>query len=199
MLKVSLSFQNLRANPKYLKQIFGEELIQRFEGKSNENNLNRDQLAEQNNLIQKIFSEILLKFDELKKQIEEKENLVKDLHTQIVGLNSKLNEQVEYTNGHFAVCKRDDFGRVQRGFNDISALLNEFKQNLRQTTSTERRSLSKFLDDQVFQVVNDTNAMFKKVFKIVQLPEDKVNQDEVENLRNQVIHRIKSLKTLLFP
>ena len=76
MVKVSLPFQNLRANPKYLKQIFGEELIQRFEGKFNENNLNRDQLAEQNNLIQTIFCEILLKFDELRKQIEEKENLV---------------------------------------------------------------------------------------------------------------------------
>jgi hypothetical protein len=116
------------------------------------------------------------------------------LHTQIVDLNSKLNQQMEYTKGHFAVCKRDDFDRVQRVFNEIVPLLSEFKQSFRPNAPTERRNLSKFLDEQVFRVVNEANAMFKTVFKMVQLPEDKLNQEELENLRNQVIFRIISTR-----
>lgn len=143
-------------------------------------------MAEQNNLIQKIFSEILIKFDELRKEIEEKENLVKDLHTQIVDLNSKLNQQIDYSNGNFVVCKPDDFNQVQSIVNEIPALLNEFKQVIKQFPS-ESRNLNKFLDDQFLRVYNETNTMFKTAFKTVQLPEGKLNQEEVDNLRNQVI------------
>lgn len=48
-------FKNLKANPKYLKQIFSEQLIELFKEKQKLNRI-EDNLLNEENLIHNIFS-----------------------------------------------------------------------------------------------------------------------------------------------
>ncbi len=74
-------FKSLKANSKYMNSLFGIDLMEIF--KKRESNQKDCQILKEENIIQEIFNNAFMKFDEMDKKLDVKDNCITELTTQL--------------------------------------------------------------------------------------------------------------------
>lgn len=135
LIYVYRSFRHLKAQPKYLKQMFGEDLMVKFE---NEEENEKDK--EGANLLENIFGNVTFKFEQAKQEIAERDQQIAGLEAKLLVLQNNINtmtaapapiigeprnSNVDYP---YASTSEQEFNKLREVFIKNNLLLGEMKQ-----------------------------------------------------------------------